>query len=328
MSQWSRLSRTTQFHIALAVARRRGRELMKRYPNVLGVGAGYRALSQTALPIQEVCLRFLVNRKWKRRISGAGSIPRRIRAQVSYRGRPVKVAIPTDVSEFRGGKPHADLDVTAGITSRKGGTQREYGSACCLVYNRSHAHERYILSCYHVFSPGLNEPPGTIDCIVSPSGPVVGSMLEMADPSRPVGAVDAALTLVKDASIDGLVSSGNAIRGCATDYDIANLPAQSQLYVYGRANAARPGPLPGAFHSYFPNPLPFDYRSTAGKVLYFSDTLEYVASVKPGDSGAAVADANGTLYGMHFYGKDNIGYAFSAPRLFDPGVFPFSIELV
>ena len=65
-----------------------------------------------------------------------------------------------------------------------------------MVCNAASPAERYLLSCYHVFSPSMNEHPGDIDCI-DPAGPsVIGPLLEIADPDGPRIALDAALAAV------------------------------------------------------------------------------------------------------------------------------------
>ena len=81
------------------------------------------------------------------------------------------------------------------------------------------------------------------------------------------------------------------------------------------------------FIGIIPNAIPFNYQSTAGRVYYFSDTIQYKADVRPGDSGSALVDSVGMLYGMHFYGQGNVGYAMSAPRLFDQNMFSLDITL-
>jgi hypothetical protein len=247
----------------------------------------------------------------------------------------VRVLIPTDVSEFYGGAPHANLDLTEGIVSRRTNTLIDYGSSCCLVQNATGG-ERYLLTCYHVFSPSLSDSPGDIDCVASGGGTPIGPMLEVADPQSTTAALDAALALMEDASVGVVSTWGRYPSACATEFDIQSLHPGAELFVHGRRVApafggqpevTRLAPLPATFQSVFPNPIPFDYRRTAGKVLYFADTLQYVAGVRPGDSGAAVLDGEGTLFGMHFYGQDTIGFAFSAPRLFDANIFPFDIVL-
>lgn len=337
MSNWSKYSRRTQFRIALDVARRRGVELTAAFPNVVGVGAGFRSKGGDESVYDEVCLRFLVQRKWKSRIAKAKAIPPSIRARVRVGKKLVWVSIPTDVSEFRGGKPHVALDLTGGITSRHLGQPLEFGSCCCLVKNRNSPGERFVLSCYHVFSRSLDDTPAGRDCIVWDTGTPIGPMLEAADPEATSNALDATIARITSATIDSVTTWSRAPISRATDFDIASLPKNAQLFVYGRRVAppvnnlpalTRSTPVPAIFQSVFPHPLKFDYRAAAGKFLFFADTLQYVADVRPGDSGAAVMDTQGKLFGMHFYGQNNnIGYAFSAPRLFESGVFSFDITL-
>jgi hypothetical protein len=336
MDRWSQLGREARFAVALDVARRQGRRLMRAFPNVVSVGAGFRSRSESRNVVDEVCLRFLVRGKWKSRRARAGRIPPYIRAGAMLGRRKIVVSIPTDVSEFRGGAPHAALDLSGGITSRKRGRQIDYGASCCLVRNADSPGERYLLSCYHVFAPGLDEPPGDIDCVASPGDRRIGPMLEVADPYARSNALDAALVLVEDGQVDALPTWGRRPISHATDFDLQSLHENARLFVHARRvapesgglpAATRPGPLAATFQSLFPNPTPFDYRQTAGRTVLFADTLQYVADVRPGDSGSALMDEEGKLFGMHFYGLGNVGFAFAAPRLFDPGVFPFDIVL-
>jgi hypothetical protein len=336
MSTWDRLSPKRQLEIALAVARRRGKRLQQAYPNVVSVGAGYRTRRQQDLPTDEVCLRFLVHRKWRSSKRRGDAIPRFVRTRVGIRGKTRVLDIPTDVTEFRFGEPQLALPLTAGITARHEGKARDHGSACCMVCNVASPAERYLLSCYHLFSPVMNELPGAIDCIDADGGAVIGPLLEIADPDGPRVALDAALASVTLPDVDRFSIWDRAPVTRATDAMLDALDAGASLFVSGRRlapavgdlpAAARHGPLPARFQSRFPNAIPFDYRRSSGRIFRFADTLQYIAAVRPGDSGAAVMDGLGTLYGMHFYGQGNVGFALSAPRLFDPDVFPFDIEL-
>lgn len=331
MSDWSRLEPGTQFRIALEVARKRGIALSGRYANVISVGAGFRSRREHDRPVAEVCLRFLVSRKWKRNRAGRNPIPPHIRARLRIRGKVRSVLIPTDVSEFHGA-PQKSLDLTGGITSRLRAAKLDHGTACCLVRNAQSPGERYVLTCYHVLSPSMSESPGETDCISSADGGIIGPMLEIADPDGPSIALDAALVLVEDQTVDQTRIWSRMPMSRATDFDISALGTQSILYVHarrstpGQPGGTRTSPLAAYFQSVFPT-FPFDYRSTAGRYFSFPYTLQYVSNTRPGDSGAAVMDARNKLYGMHFYGEGNVGFALSAPQLFKFGVFPFDIEL-
>ncbi|MFN9212358.1 MAG: trypsin-like peptidase domain-containing protein [Betaproteobacteria bacterium] len=336
MSLWSALSRAEQWQLALAVAQRRGAELTRRYPNVVGVGAGYRSRREEAHPVDEICLRFMVRRKWTRAAAGRGTIPPHIRTTVNHGGRRRVVSIPTDVSVFAGGAPQATLDLTAGITTRRHGQPLDFGAACCLVRNAAHPGERYLLSCYHVFSTRLDAAPFDADCVDTATGRPLATRMEPADPQHPQRAVDAALALVDDPAVDGIAAWGRRPVARATTRDLLALRLDTPLVLTALRTAprssagpavVRPGPLRAVFQSLFPQPLPFDYRATAGRVFQFSNTVQYLADVRPGDSGSALLDDRGTLYGMHFWGRGREGFAFAATRLFDDGVFPFDIVL-
>lgn len=248
----------------------------------------------------------------------------------------LRVDIPTDVSEFSGGSPHAFVDLTGGIVSRNAGQPVDCGASCCMVHNAAMPGERYLLTCYHVFSPSLSDAPGSALECVGPLGSPLGQVLEVASPDAPSAGLDAALVLLDDPALDSLPTWGQGVLRRATDVDIGWLTEAGPLAICarrvapaidGRRAVTRTGPLPAEFHSYFPHPLPFDYRATAGRVLSIAGTLQYVSPVLPGDSGSAVLDGDGVLVGMHFFGMGNTGFAMSAPRLFDPGVFSIELEL-
>lgn len=333
---WPALDDGTRFRIALEVARRRGPSLCSASANIISVGAGFRFRGPERQLLPEVCLRFMVRRKWAGRRQHASRIPAFIRAYPLLDGRRRLVLIPTDVSEFRFGQPHGSLDLTGGITSRQGGVGLEHGSACCVVSDAEMASRRFLLSCYHVFSPRLQHPrPSGLDCIASDTGSFIGDVWDAARADTP-GGLDAALVLIDDAGLDRLPVWGREPLSKATDFDLSCLHERGPLFLQGRRVAPATSTLPAEprddaltvqFAGLFPQPLPFDYRATAGRVFHFSDTIQYVGAVRPGDSGAALLDGPGMLYGMHFYGDGQLGYALSAPRLFDPGVFEHDILL-
>lgn len=333
---WNALGQAERFKIALAVARRRGREWVRLYDNVISVGAGMRVAGKGRDLQDEVCLRFLVSKKWRDARIRNQSIPPTFAAYVLIHGKRVRVNVPTDVAEFKGGKPHGLLNLTGGLSTQVNGTIL-LGSACCLVRNVDLKNERYLLSCYHVFSQKLATPPlqGTV-CHGSEVA-FTGSVTDAAQPSGEK-AVDAALVRVTESTTSSVAVWGITPRDRATDSDLDQLPERGQLQVLGRrvAPAAdgllplqRTGPIPAVFSQVIPGPTPFDYRSSAGRIFEFCDVIEYKAAVRPGDSGSALVGVqDGMLYGMHFYGQDDFGYALSAPRLFAPDLFGVNIELL
>lgn len=332
---WNVLAPGGRFKIALSVARRRGREWVRQFDNVISVGAGMRLKGEGRDLQDEVCLRFLVSKKWRDTRNRTQSIPSTVIAYVHVRDKRIRVRIPTDVAEFKGGKPHGILNLTGGLTADVNGIT-SLGSACCLVRNVNLINERYLLSCNHVVSRTLQTPPlQGCTCRASETtfiGPVT-------DAAQATGrkAVDAALIRLSNTGTGKVAMWGISPRQRATDFDLDELPGRGGLQVLGRrvAPAAdglpelqRTGPLEALFSQVIPGPTPFDYRSSAGQVFEFSDVIEYKAAVRPGDSGSAVVGVgDGMLYGMHFYGQDEFGYALSAPRLFAPDVFGMDIEL-
>ena len=203
------------------------------------------------------------------------------------------------------------------------------GSQC---YTPKRTVSPFLLS--RVLQDIVARPPETgIDCISNEA--VIGPINAVARADGPT-ALDAALVLVEDETIQDVSVWGQMPRNRATDFDIESLPMRGQLFVLGRRVAPavgnlseeiRDGPIPALFRAVLPNSTDYDYRATARRFFTFADTIEYVANVRPGDSGAALVDAAGMLYGMHFFGRGQFGYALAAPRLFDPEIFPFDIIL-
>lgn len=91
-------------------------------------------------------------------------------------------------------------------------------------------------------------------------------------------------------------------------------------------SSQRTEPLSVTFQSLFPNPHTF-YRQNTGRFIDFSDAIQYAGEVRAGDSGSALIDDAGMLYGMHIYGEGNVGFSMSAARIFDQDVFALDISL-
>jgi hypothetical protein len=309
---------------------------MEQFPNVVSVGAGFRSRRDQPCPLGEICLRFLVKRKWKTKRRRHDAIPARIRTVIKVAGKRAQVSIPTDVSEFQGGTPHAALELTDGIISRTSGIPSDRGCACCVVRNVHMLGERYLLSCYHVFARNMGNLPPNADCVDATSGSKIGSLIRIADPYDTHAPLDAVLVLLDNKSVSNSSSWGAIALTKATAYDVASLHPGKRLSIFGlRSSPATPqqpaqlrgSPIDATFQSIYPNPIPFDYRATVGRYIYFADTIEYLSSTRLGDSGAALMDDSGKLYGMHFYGHGNIGYAFASPLIFDSGAFQIDITL-
>lgn len=330
---WGHLDRGDRFQIAMAVARRRGAAWVRAFDNVVSVGAGFRLAGEGEERVDEICLCFLVRQKWSTRRERPQKIPPFIVAHPTLRGKRLFVRIPTDVSQFKGGAPHATQDMTGGVTSRHIGSRLDFGSACCQVRNAQVAEERYLLTCFHVFSSSLRRPPQDgLDCEAD-NGTFLGPLDDTADPTGSLAA-DAALVRLTNPSIDNISLWGFAPSTRATDFDLANLALRGDLFVLGRQVApatdglpalTRTEPLLAHFTKVITSSTAYAYGG--GRSFSFADTIEYKAAVRPGDSGSALVDTSGMLYGMHFYGRGEFGYALSAPRLFDPEVFSLDIVI-
>jgi hypothetical protein len=331
---WGRLGPQAQFALALALAQRRQHAFKAMFRNVLSVGAGYRAVgSQPALKA-EFCLRFLVKRKWRDARCRADEIPKAIPAYWRTRGgQKRRVMVPTDVSEF-GGSPHRMLDLTDGIESWDGAQAVEYGSACCLVRNADVHTQRYVLSCYHVLVPEMVFPPPSNRLrATGMTGTAIGPYFSAADPSGR-SAADAAIVAVDDATVQRLSLWGRMAVRYASWSEFNAMPHGGPYMLYPRrqvppgvAGAERESAIGVSFHSLFPRPMEYDYSDTAGRSFVFPATVEYLGSVRAGDSGAPLMDSRGVLYGMHFYGNGNKGYAQAAATLFESACFTVDIEI-
>lgn len=336
MDRWAQLDENTRFRIAMDVARRRGADLGRLSANIIGVGAGFRLRGREPELVSEVCIRFLVRRKWQAPPARATRIPGHILAYPLIDGRRVRVRIPTDVSELSEGSPHAALDLTSGLVSRHHGTPQSYGSACCAVSSAATPERKYLLSCHHVFSPTMSATlPQQVDCIVSDSGQRIGPLVVAASTRGPQ-AMDAALVRMEDDDIDTVSMWGRWPVSRATDFDLSEIHQRGPLFVLCRQQVPaidaqppelRTQALEVRFVGVTFHPIVFDYRSIAGKRFRFGYTIQYVGALRPGDSGAALIDSGGMLYGMHFFGQGPLGFAVAAPRLFESAAFGFDIVL-
>jgi Trypsin-like peptidase domain len=328
-SLWGQLTLTERMKIALAVARRRGSGFIRQFPGVVAVGAGFRLQNGKTVD-NDVCLRFLVAKKHAHR--RRSSIKREIIVYVNRRGQRRAVRIPTDISPFSGGRPHRDL--RRGIVTQINTDLHSYGAACCLVRDARNTAIRYLLTCYHVISPQMSVPVETVNCLDSGSKRTVAVFAPFVNGASPGVPVDAALVALAP-GVAPLSVWGRRVVAKASDADLPRLSTATPLWVLGRQTVpridegnpgwTRAGPIPASFQTVFATHR-FEYPE-ADDIFTFADTIEYRADVRAGDSGAALLDDTGKLYGMHFYGLGEFGYALSAPRIFESGSFPIDIWL-
>lgn len=332
---WQQLGRTEQFQVALAIARRRGPEWVRHFGNVISVGAGFRLKGEEeTIQNQEICICFVVRKKWRDRRRRTQTIPDAVTAYAYVAGKRVRVLVPTDVVETKPGAPHATLDLTDGIWSHFNGKQHFAGSACCLVRNSASAVERYLLTCYHVFSGNLQLPvQDGWECSTDQRN-FIGPLTSVAT-RRGALEIDATLVRINDDDVTDIRAWNTLIDRTATISDLSRLVELNEMYVVARrvapdtkqsAAVVRSNVLQASFTRLDPGSQ-FDYSEHGGGLRTFRDTVVYKSAVRPGDSGAALVGSDGTLYGMHFYGSGPYGYALSAPSLFKPGIFALDIEL-
>jgi hypothetical protein len=362
LERWNRLSLARRFEIAQRVVRSRMARWAKRYPGLVSVGVGHK-LARTpaqkraaqrqaqpqpgaapargrrrvrwllgALDREQICIRFVMARKWEDDIQGSDH-PQRIAPLVNttavVRGRRLRLSIPTDVDQHAGGAAQAALDATDGIrvVDMADESNRCLGAFCCVVRDRRRRAGRYLLSCQHVLALSANSPD------FSPLGE---TEVRTRSPDRPCG------TLFDFASLgDGTAYGCDAALAELTVpedprmWDVAPVaiadafdrPESLELAV-PRSNPAarrRRGPVSADFIDIQFGPLiRFNERCS----VRFEAVLRYRAATVEGDSGSAVVGPDATLYGMHFYQFDNgIGCAIPAYLLFRPGLFDIDIRL-
>ena len=191
------------------------------------------------------------------------------------------------------------------------------GSACCLLKVADFGDSQLLLGCNHVFcgsdaSPTLQAVPGTTvqmgDDRVNLGPPACAGNF----PSGPNGyALDAALVDVSDQinALPTVLRSGRVKTLALTgQYP----PTGSQLTILspnGEKTATYDNPVDDIT-------LPAQRYKNGSYDLKFRSLLSYMAPCQDGDSGSAVIDAAGTLFGMHFYGPsadqavNGMSYAF------------------
>jgi hypothetical protein len=180
----------------------------------------------------------------------------------------------------------------------------------------------------------MGVPPDSVSCINSATNLPAGLFLPSNGPDPPGVPVDAVLVSL-NSNLAPLSVWGRSVTSKATTADIFGLKPSTPLWVLGRRDVpqqddgtggfSRTGPVAAHFQGILPQ-HDFPYPD-AGTSFSFQDTIEYSADVHGGDSGSALIDSSGKLYGMHFFGTNEFGYALSAPTVFAHGVFSIDIGL-
>jgi hypothetical protein len=160
--EYRSLSRRQQLRLVQELAATRRRELVLAHPGVLDVAPGYRLRGgrdgRRPDRLEEVCLGFIVDRKWPAAEPPAAAgppIPGHLLAFVSRGRRRVLCAVPTDVRERSGyGQPVPKGGVSPppyAIVATNSSGQGEAGMATCVVSGPDRTN--YLLGCRHVFTP-------------------------------------------------------------------------------------------------------------------------------------------------------------------------------
>ena len=293
-SNWKRLSQKRQLQVALQVAFRRAKEWKRRFANVCNIGAGFRTSGTETVNQREVVLRFIVGAKRKR--IKKGKIPATIRVVWCLGRRRRTLAIPTDVFEHDIGTLHSPF-----IGTVPDG-RRFFGSACCILEDRDNpGHSKYLLSCHHVLTGScLNDadplqpiPETRITRSDLPVGPCV--LAGTLRPDRGKFAMDAAFLSLE------LPTSMPSLAGFWGQVKPSRLARFSEAPDDGQTCGifSFRGMIPARFVAVFPN---MEVEVKQGHKITFEYVIETIAETKEGDSGAALMDDNGVVYGLHFFG--------------------------
>lgn len=307
---WGDLPERTQLKVLADLTERRGRQLRRRYSNILAVGLGQKAVAGEVLP--QLCLGFLVQEK----SNGApAQVPAAVTTTVQYRGRRRRVSVPTDVEEAGHGEPQLAKNAADGvlIASPSNAALRGNGAVCCLVRVQGRS-GLYVLSCHHVLtlSGSLGQCRVQRDALVADSSGVPYAQLFDWVPMRPGASsqLDAAISLVQGGSNIEWTHSGMQ----ATVVDYGETKPENCTIFAPRGRIAR-----AIFRKVW-RELELPYP---GCLVRIATAYQFEAQTLAGDSGAPVMDANGRLYGMHFWGDPQRSFALSIPAglLFGPRVF-------
>jgi hypothetical protein len=270
-------------------------------PNILGFGVGPKLSGSDRTP-SEVCLVVFVRRKLpKSRLRDLFEIPKRL--PLSTLG----LRIPTDVQAWR----HPPLAHALSSGAPVGDLSGDSGTMTLAVADDSDssAGDALILSCSHVlaaagsghFGDPVESPPTPA---TDPGPNIVGRLrrFTVIDPHSLANAVDAAVA----EPLAGVALS-NHIPGIGTPTGVRDLRLEGDT-VINQLQVQRPGAATGKQTGTIRN-LHVSTRITYHQLpgdpsVHFVELVQYDASSKEGDSGAAVLDttAQHNVVGMHIAG--------------------------
>lgn len=212
------LGRQGQFLLAHEVVETREHELRLAYPDLVGIGFGFKSKrvesGRATRLIRTPCVVFEVKRKrqFTRAVGMGRKLPAFLYAYVGEAGSRRLCALPTDVKESAAyGKPaphgdELDSDLPFGIVVRglKPGVDGVGGTIACAVTRPSDPGRLYALSCRHVLGRSLEDDPDVASgCrvnVASMSGPFIGRTEKIRGTllSTPAPSFDAQLLRVSD----------------------------------------------------------------------------------------------------------------------------------
>jgi hypothetical protein len=345
------LGREAQFLLAQEVVQTRERELRLAYPDLVGIGFGFKtkrtASGRGARLVRTPCVIFEVERK--RKLARASESVRKLPPLLfAYMGEPGSrrlCAVPTDVKEsaaFGKPEPHdgSNSDIPFGIvvngkTSEADGVA---GTIACAVTRSSDPGQVYAISCRHVLSRSLIEDPDIrAGCRVdlgSMPGPLLGKTAKARGVfvSAPASSFDAQLVRISDKDALSM-----ALAGLKFDPDDPVLTGPERIpngfwVATPRADSNNRRLKVWVTFIDWPKHRAMAYHLPAGD-LQVAHTLVIHGVAKdtrlePGDSGspAILVNGGGRLIGMYLGGDGLNAYFIPGWQLFLPRNFGLPSE--
>lgn len=320
--RWEQLTPEQQLAAVREVCGSKGFAIVKRFDDVLAVGAGFKKAAGAVS--KSICLGLLVKKKKKRLGKVSRPIPERLVVTVERDGKRVQLSVPTDVEELGKGKPHQAINTAAGVRAfnRNNTAQGVPGAACCVVVDESDATNRFVLGCHHVLALSLLTSGCAFlkDTDVSGRGaaPKFGGLfhpLPMAADGNPC--LDAALALV-DSGTEVTWESSEGIKPVRVEPGV-NQPMNCFVFTPDRS-------LSATFIKEWAN-VPLQYPRCGTVVI--AAAYQFQVATVGGHSGSPVMTTDGTLHGMHFWGDEQQQLAMAIPAfmLFRRGLFPVNFRL-
>ena len=346
---FSRLGRGPQFALLEESVLTRRQELLRAYPDLLGIGFGFKTKRKGARSAPELvrkpCVVFEVRRKpgFGRRVAPSRALPACLYAYALVDSQRRLCALPTDIREARDFgrlRPHSPADeLPFGVAVCDGTSGTATGGTLTCAVQRVDG-QLCALSCRHVLSRSLarfpDMQPKSRVRLTSASGAVVGTPTSARGPflTFPAASFDAQLLKVSDAAALRAALSG--LRFDPADpalSDHGEMP--NDFYVATpRSGAAGKRVLVGVVFQGLPvlRPMPYPFPEPQGQVEIAHRLLIHAKAVggrlEPGDSGspAILFKSGSKLVGMYLGGDGVNAYFIPAWELFLPANYGLPSE--